>query len=46
MWYFSNDKSAPVITVKEQINSAIGNVVCIFPKTAVVCFVSKGVEYL
>lgn len=46
MWYLSNDKSKPVINAKDQIYSAHRECHLILPKTAIIFFMSKGVEHL
>ena len=46
MWCLSNDHSNPIITAKEQINSAHREPLLKLPKTALVFFMSKGTDYL
>lgn len=46
MWYYENDSSQPVITAQEQISVHRGRSAYSLSKTAVVFFMSKGVEYL
>ena len=46
MWRLPDDQSEPVITAKQQINSAHRQCALKLPKTAMIFFMSKGVEYL
>ena len=46
MWRLSNDHSEPIIKAKEQISSAHRECRLVLPKTAIVFFMSRGVEYL
>lgn len=46
MWYLPNDRSEPIITAKEQISSAHRGCRLSLPKTALVFFLSRSVEYL
>lgn len=46
MWCLRNDRSEPIIQAKDQINSAHRRCHLELPETAIVFFMSKGVEYL
>ena len=46
MWCLLNDQSDPIIKAKDQINSAHRECNLNLPETAIVFFMSKGVEYL
>lgn len=46
MWRLLNDQSDPIIKAKDQINSAHRECHLKLPETAIVFFMSKGVEYL
>ncbi len=46
MWYFSTDNTLPIITAKDQVNSAHRECRLQLPKTAVVFFMSKCIDYL
>lgn len=46
MWRLKNDDSRPVITADEQLHSAHRGCNLTLPKTAIVFFMSYGIEYL
>ena len=46
MWYLPGDRSAPVFTARDQINSAHRKCQLTLPETAIVFFMSRGTDYL
>jgi uridine phosphorylase len=46
MWCLSSDKTEPIIKARNQINSAHRECHLHLPETAIVFFMSKGIEYL
>ena len=45
-WYLPGDRSAPVFTARDQINSAHRKCQLTLPETAIVFFMSRGTDYL
>lgn len=46
MWRFIDDNTLPIITAKDQVNSAHRECHLQLPETAVVFFMSKCTDYL